>query len=91
MDGVRSGGHEAYVKTNNIKYKKGLRPLFLFGYSKMKHVTFNETTYILFIENRADIEDKTALWWTYSDFIVFRERQILEDLLLFTFYDDEDI
>jgi len=57
----------------------------------MKHVTFNETTYILFIENRADIEDKNALWWTYSDFIVFRERQILEDLLLFTFYDDEDL
>ena len=57
----------------------------------MKHVTFNETTYILFIENRVDIEDKTALWWTYSDFIVFRERQVLEDLLLFTFYDDEDL
>ena len=57
----------------------------------MKHVTFNETTYILFIENREDIEDKRALWWSYSDYIVFRERKILEDLLLFTFYDDEDI
>lgn len=55
----------------------------------MKHVTFNETIYIVFIENRGDIEDKNALWWTYSDYIVFRERQILEDLLLFTFYDED--
>ena len=55
----------------------------------MKHVTFNETTYILFIENREDIEDKRALWWSYSDYIVFRERKILEDLLLFTFYEED--
>jgi hypothetical protein len=58
----------------------------------MKRVTFNETTHILIIENRGDIEDKNALWWTYSDYIVFRERTLLEQLYFFTvFNDDEDL
>ena len=56
----------------------------------MKHVTFNETIYILFIENREDIEDKNALWWTYADYIVFRERRILEQLYFFTVFDDDE-
>ena len=56
----------------------------------MKHVTFNETTYIVFIENRGEIEDKNALWWTYSDYIVFRERTFLEQLYLFTVFDDDE-
>ncbi len=52
----------------------------------MKHVTFNETTQIAIIENREDIEDKTALWWTHIDYIVFRERTILEQ---FYFFNDD--
>ena len=56
----------------------------------MKHVTFNETTDILFIENRADIEDKTALWWSYIDYIVFRERNIMEQIYFFTVFDDDE-
>ncbi len=44
----------------------------------MKHVTFNETTYTVLIENKDDIEDKSLLWWAYADYIVFRERQVVE-------------
>ena len=42
------------------------------------------------IENREDIEDKNALWWTYADYIVFRERTLLEQLYLFTVFDDDE-
>ena len=56
----------------------------------MKHVTFNETTYILFIENKDDIEDKSALWWTHLDYYAFLERKRFEDDFCLIFDDDED-
>jgi len=56
----------------------------------MKRVTFNETTNIVIIENREDIEDKKTLWWTHVDYIVFRERHILEQIYLFAVFDDDE-
>jgi hypothetical protein len=56
----------------------------------MKRVTFNETTHVVMIENREDIQDKRALWWTYIDYIVFRERNIMEQIYLFTVFDDDE-
>jgi hypothetical protein len=56
----------------------------------MKRVTFNEMTHVVMIENREDIEDKRALWWTYIDYIVFRERHIMEQIYLFTVFDDDE-
>jgi hypothetical protein len=44
----------------------------------MKRVTFSETAHFIWIENKDDIEDKNALWWTYIDYIVFRERDLIE-------------
>lgn len=45
----------------------------------MKRVTFNETTYILLIENKDDIEDKSTLWWSHLEYYAFRELKRLED------------
>ena len=56
----------------------------------MKHVTFNETTYILFIENKDDIEDKSERWWTHLDYYAFLERKRFEDDFFIIFDDDED-
>jgi hypothetical protein len=47
-------------------------------------------THVVMIENREDIEDKRALWWTYIDYIVFRERHIMEQIYLFTVFDDDE-
>jgi len=56
----------------------------------MKHVTFNEITYILFIENKQDIEDKDTLWWTQLDYFAFLERKMFEDDFGIIFDDDYD-
>ena len=53
----------------------------------MKHVTFNETTHILFIENKEDIEDKSALWWTQLDYYTFLQLKMFEDEFFIVFDD----
>ncbi len=55
----------------------------------MKHVTFNDTTYIVMIENKEDIEDKDVLWWTLSDYYRFLECKRFEDDFYIIFDDDE--
>jgi hypothetical protein len=55
----------------------------------MKHVTFNDTTYIVMIENKDDIEDKNMLWWTYLDYYRFLEYKRFEDDFSIIFDDEE--